>query len=60
MSELTVEEKLEKYRKGLYRMEVPPVASFNWQGPRPWVIWIDATGEWLEEPTTPKEDSNAH
>lgn len=51
MTELTQEQKVEKYQKGLYKMySVPPVSSFYWHGPNPWIMWIDSQGEWLEEP----------
>ena len=50
MIELTYEQKVEKYQKELYRIHAtPPRASFYWRGPKPWIMWIDSQGEWLEE-----------
>ena len=57
MPELTYEQKVEKYQKGLYQHHaVPPRASFYWRGPKPWIMWIDSQGEWLDEPQREQVD----
>lgn len=48
---MTEQEKLEKYKDGLYRMEVPPVNSMHWEAGA-WITWIDYTGEWLDDDKT--------
>jgi hypothetical protein len=42
----TEEEKLTKYRAGLYKMPVPPVCTILWIEEN-WIEYIDREGVWL-------------
>ena len=43
---LTLERKLDMYRRGWYKFKAPPVCTGYWDTVA-WVKWIDACNGWL-------------
>ena len=49
---MTRDEKVQKYRKGLYRVPAPPVCTV-WWNEYSWIKYIDKHGTWLTCPDDP-------